>query len=131
MFHWWSAFWRAHLDNVLEDIGTRTLKYLYDFGDCWEHTIKVERLLEPELGVLYPRLIDATGRCPPIGAPWGYAEFLKAIHVPKHERHAEINEWTADNFDPNVVDADGLAEEVAALAKRWCRKSRAKPTRHI
>ena len=74
MFHWWSAFWRAHLDNVLEDIGTKTLRYLYDFGDCWEHTIKVERILEPELGVLYPRLIDATGRCPPIGAPWGYAE---------------------------------------------------------
>jgi hypothetical protein len=60
MIHGWSAFWRARLDNVLEDIGTKTLRYLYDFGDGWEHTIKIERLLEPEPGVLYPRLIDVT-----------------------------------------------------------------------
>jgi pRiA4b ORF-3-like protein len=59
----------------------------------------------------------------------GYAEFLKAIHDPKHERHAELKEWTADDFDPNVVDADGLAEEVAALAKRWSRKPTAKRRR--
>ena len=124
---------KARLDNVLEDIGTKTLRYLYDFGDSWEHTIKIERLLDPEPGVLYPRLIDVTGRCPPedIGGPWGYAEFLKAIHDPKHERHAEFKEWTADDFDANVVDAEGLAEEVAALAKRWSRKSPAKPTRRI
>ncbi len=124
---------KARLDNVLEDIGTKTLSYLYDFGDGWEHTIKIERLTDPEPGVLYPRLIDVTGRCPPedIGGPWGYAEFLKAIHDPKHERHAELKEWTANDFDPNVVDADGLAEEVAALAKRWSRKSPAKPTRRI
>ena len=112
---------KARLDNVLEDIGTKTLRYLYDFGDGWEHTIKIERLIDPEPGVLYPRLIDVTGRCPPedIGGPWGYAEFLEAIDDPKHERHAELKEWTADDFDPNVVDTDGLAEEVAALAKRW------------
>ena len=75
---------KARLDKVLEDIGTKTLRYLYDFGDGWEHTIKIERLSDPEPGVLYPRLIDVTGRCPPedIGGPWGYAEFLKAIHDP-------------------------------------------------
>lgn len=124
---------KARLDNVLADIDTKTLRYLYDFGDGWEHTIKIERLADPEPGVLYPRLIGATGRCPPedIGGPWGYAEFLKAIHDPKHERHAELKEWTADNFDPNVVDADGLGEEVAALAKRWSRKSPARSTRRI
>ncbi len=124
---------KARLDKVLEDIGTKTLRYLYDFGDGWEHTIKIERLSDPEPGVLYPRLIDVTGQCPPedIGGPWGYAEFLKAIHDPKHEHHAELKKWSADDFDPNVVDADGLAEEVAALAKRWSRKSPAKSTRRI
>jgi Plasmid pRiA4b ORF-3-like protein len=72
-------------------------------------------------GVVYPRLIEATGRCPPedIGGPWGYAEFLNAIRDPKHERHVELKEWIAYDFDPNIVDTEGLAEEVAALAKRW------------
>jgi Plasmid pRiA4b ORF-3-like protein len=64
---------KARLIDVLEDVGTKTLRYLYDFGDGWEHTIKVERLLDPDPGVVYPRLIEATGRCPPedIGGPWG------------------------------------------------------------
>src|SRR5271165_5723424 len=113
---------KARLIDALED--TKTLRYLYDFGDGWDHTIKVERLIDPEPGVLYPRLIEATGRCPPedVGGPWGYAEFLEAIGNPKHERHAEFKEWLADDFDPNLVDAGWLAEEVTTLAKRWSRK---------
>jgi Plasmid pRiA4b ORF-3-like protein len=119
---------KARLIDVLEDVGTKTLRYLYDFGDGWEHTIKVERLLDPQPGVVYPRLIEASGRCPPedIGGTWGYAEFLDAIHDPKHERHIELKEWIACDFDPNIVDIAGLTEEVAALAKRWSRRP---PTR--
>jgi Plasmid pRiA4b ORF-3-like protein len=49
---------KARLDDVLEDIGTKKLIYLYDFGDGWEHTIKVERLADPAPGALYPRLIE-------------------------------------------------------------------------
>jgi hypothetical protein len=46
---------KARLNDILEDVGAKTLKYLYDFGDGWEHTIKVERLIDPEPGALYPR----------------------------------------------------------------------------
>jgi hypothetical protein len=116
---------KAQLDDVLEDVGTKTLKYLYDFGDGWEHTIKIERLFDPEPGVTYPRLIEASGRCPPedVGGPWGYTELLAAIEDPKHERHADPSDRLPDDFDPNIVDTDWLAKEVAALAKRWSRKS--------
>jgi hypothetical protein len=122
---------KARLGDVLEDVGTKTLRYVYDFGDGWDHTIKIERLLDPVPGVAYPRLIEAAGRCPPedVGGPWGYAELLQAIRDPQHERHAEFKEWIADDFNPNVVDAKWLAEEVAALAKHWSRKPPGKPTR--
>src|SRR4029077_12403779 len=74
------------------------------------------------------RLIDfkAKGRCPPedVGGPWGYAEFLEAIADPNHERHRELKEWFADDFNPHVLDVDWLAEDVAALAQRWSRHSR-------
>ena len=95
---------------MLEDIGTKTFKYLYDFGDGWEHTIKVERLADPEPGLLYPRLIEVSGRCPPedCGGPWGYAEFLEAIKDPKHERHAELTEWIGDDFDPDADETEWL-----------------------
>ena len=102
----------------------KTLKYLYDFGDGWEHTIKIERIADATPGVAYPRLVDVTGRCPPedIGGPWGYGEFLEAIADPKHVRHAELTEWTGDAFDPDAVDAEGHANALAALARQWSRK---------
>src|SRR3977135_1417385 len=119
---------KAHLDDVIEDVGTKTLKYLYDFGDDWEHTIKIERLLDPEPSIVYPRLLEASGRCPPedIGGPWGYAEFLEAIHDPKHERHAEFNEWIGGAFDPAQGNNHARTTGRAERAKRWWRKPKAK-----
>ena len=101
---------------------------LYDFGDGWEHTIKVERIADAVPGMAYPVLIDATGRCPPedVGGSWGYAEFLDAIADPAHESHAEMKEWAGEAFDPKVVDVEALADDVAALAKAWARKPSAR-----
>jgi Plasmid pRiA4b ORF-3-like protein len=118
---------KAKLMDVLEDAGTKTLRYLYDFGDGWEHTIKVERLANPEPNAAYPRLIEASGRCPPedVGGSWGYAEMIEALGDPKHERHDEMREWAGDDFDPHAFDAERLKDDVAVLAKRWAKK----PTR--
>jgi hypothetical protein len=115
---------KARLVDVLEDVGTKTIKYLYDFGDGWEHTIKVERVTEAVPGVAYPVLLDAKGRCPPedVGGPWGYDEFLEALADPDHESHADMKVWAGRNYDPKVVDVEALAASVAALAKAWTRK---------
>ena len=115
---------KARLVDVLEDVGTKTIKYLYDFGDGWEHTIKVERVTEAVPGVAYPVLLDAKGRCPPedVGGPWGYDEFLEALADPDHEDHADTKVWAGRNYDPKVVDVEALEAAVAALAQAWMRK---------
>ena len=122
---------KARLNDLLEDIGTKKLTCIYDFGDGWEHTIKVERLADPAPGALYPCLIEVSGRCPPedCGGPWGYAEMLEAIADPKHERHAELTEWIADEFDPHADQAEWLTAEVDALARKWSRKPAGKRSR--
>ena len=119
---------KARLVDMLEDVGTKTIKYLYDFGDGWEHTVKVERITDAVPGTAYPVLIDAAGRCPPedVGGSWGYDEFLEALADPAHENHAEMKEWIGEPFDPNAVDVEALADDVAALAKTWARKPPAK-----
>jgi len=124
---------KARLVDVLEDVGVKSLKYLYDFGDGWEHTVRIERIADAAPGITYPRLIEATGRCPPedVGAPWGYREFLEAIADPDHEQHAETLTWVGSPFDPATVDAESHTRAVAALAKRWSRSpttSRKRPT---
>ena len=119
---------KARLADVLEDVGTKTVKYLYDFGDGWEHTVKVERITDAVPGLAYPVLINATGRCPPddVGGPWGYDEFLEALADPAHENHAEMKKWAGETFDPTAVNVEVLANDVAALAKAWTRKPLAK-----
>ena len=52
---------KARLIDVLEDVGTKTLKYLYDFGDGWEHTVKVERIAAPEPAAVRPKTSAARG----------------------------------------------------------------------
>jgi hypothetical protein len=122
---------KARLNDILEDIGTKKLIYIYDFGDGWEHTIKVERLADPAPGALYPCLIEVSGRCPPedCGGPWGYAEMLEAIADPKHERHAELTEWIGDDFDPHGDQVEWLTAEVDARARKWSRKPAGKRSR--
>ena len=115
---------KARLIDVLEDVGTRSLKYVYDFGDCWEHSVRIERITDAVPGMIYPCLVEATGRCPPedVGGPWGYREFLDAIADPDHQEHAERLEWIGGTFDPTTVDLQRLTKAVDSLAKKWMRK---------
>lgn len=121
---------KARLIDVLEDTGARSLTYLYDFGDGWEHTVRIERVVAAEPGALYPRLLEAKGRCPPedIGGPPGYEEFLDAIADSEHERHDEITEWHDADFDPAIVDVPAIEATLTALARRWARSPRTRKT---
>jgi hypothetical protein len=67
---------KAQLVDVPEGVGAGSLKYLYDFGDGWEHSVHIERITDAIPGIAYPRLVEAAGRCPPedVGGPWGYAD---------------------------------------------------------
>ncbi len=115
---------KARLIDVLEDVGTRSLKYLYDFGDGWEHSVRIERITDPMPGIAYPRLVEAAGRCPPedVGGPWGYRDFLDAIADPDHEEHADSLQWIGGHFDPINVNAEALTQAVNHLAKKWTRR---------
>ena len=105
---------KAQLVDVLEDVGARSLKYLYDFGDGWEHSVRIERITDAMPGIVYPRLLEAAGRCPPedVGGPWGYREFLDAIADPNHQEHAERLQWIGGPFDPTNTNVELLAQAV-------------------
>ncbi|MBO0856966.1 MAG: plasmid pRiA4b ORF-3 family protein [Chloracidobacterium sp.] len=88
-------------------VGLRnSLVYEYDFGDCWDHKIVVEKILSAEEGVLYPRCISGQRACPPedIGGIWGYEKMLLAINDPSHPEHREMLDWVDEDFDPAAFD---------------------------
>ena len=120
---------KTTLADLLAKTRNKTFKYVYDFGDDWQHTVKLEALVAPEPQTTYPRLLSAKGQCPPedVGGPWGYAECLEAMADPKHERHAEMVDWRGPDFDPSAVDEASIQKLLDRLAPRRKTRTPASP----
>src|SRR5262249_42629640 len=88
--------------------------YEYDFGDSWEHEIVVERVGEPEPGVVYPCCVKGARAGPPedCGGIWGYANFAAAMSNPKHPEHRDLEEWYGGSFDPEAFSAEAVNEDL-------------------
>ena len=112
---------KSTLRDVIEDTGITTLEYIYDFGDNWEHRIKIGKISDPVPGELYPKLTAVKGKCPPedVGSTPGYEEFLEAMADPEHPEHEEMKEWYGRDFNPHEPETKGLKAEVLRLAKKW------------
>ncbi|PIV69042.1 MAG: hypothetical protein COS07_02145, partial [Candidatus Aenigmarchaeota archaeon CG01_land_8_20_14_3_00_37_9] len=80
----------------------KTVGYLYDFGDGWEHKIKLEKIIPKNSDAKYPICLEGKRSCPPedCGGPSGYEEFLEIIKNPKHKEHKNMLEWIGGKFDP-------------------------------
>lgn len=87
--------------------------YDYDFGDCWEHKLVLEKTLKPDPKLRYPRCLEGARACPPedCGGIWGYVEFVEAKSDPRHDEHEAMNEWYPGDFDPEEF----LVDEVNKL----------------
>ena len=110
---------KARLGDILEDIGTKTLAYLYDFGDGWEHTIKIEHLADPEPGVLYPRLIEVSGRCPPedCGGPWAMPNSSRPSRIPSTNATPNSRNGSATTSIPTPTTPKGSPRKLPPSPK--------------
>lgn len=117
---------KTSLLDVIEDTGTKTIHYIYDFGDNWHHVIRVEKIDDAIPGADYPRLVRAIGACPPedVGGVPGYAEFLEARADPNNEAHAEMMGLHGSQFDPDDAGIDRILDNFERLAKKWTPKPR-------
>jgi Plasmid pRiA4b ORF-3-like protein len=95
---------RARLRDVVGE--GSSFKYVYDFGDNWEHRIVVEKVMAAERRGDYPACTGGARACPPedCGGVWGYADFLEAIADPQHAEHESMLQWVGGSFDPDAFD---------------------------
>lgn len=101
-----------------------TIAYNYDFGDGWEHQIRVENIIdEDERYPGKPVCLEGKRNCPPedCGGPWGYQTFLDAISNKKHKQHKELLTWIGGSFDPEYFDLDAVNTLLrkSDLRPRW------------
>jgi len=98
---------RKKLNALVSGEGDK-FTYEYDFGDDWQHEIKIEKVLPPDPKQKLPVCIKGKRACPPedIGGVWGYDTFLEAIKDPNHDEHEMYTEWIGGDFDPEAFDLD-------------------------
>jgi hypothetical protein len=100
--------------------GVKRFRYVYDFGDDWEHEIVVEKVepLDPEQP--YPSLVTGKRACPPedCGGVYGYLHLLEVLADPSDEEHAELSEWVGGPPDPEHFDLGATKRDLAHLARR-------------
>jgi hypothetical protein len=102
---------RDELDTRFDQVAGKgsQLRYTYDYGDWWEHTVKVEAVLDADPDERYPICLEGEGECPPegVGGPYRYAQLREALRDPRHPEYEEARDRIAlastERFLPEIA----------------------------
>ncbi|WP_276206806.1 plasmid pRiA4b ORF-3 family protein [Thioclava sp. JM3] len=103
-----------------DQTATRTIQYVYDFGDNWA--------ADPDRagGRGHPGRDLSTAAEGHRGLPargrrrrLGFEEFLEALADPDHEQHEDMVQWSGGDFDAEDVGIDSIVESFDRLARKW------------
>ncbi len=102
----------------------RAVRYLYDFGDGWEHEVILEdnRYISPQFQSAI-ECLDGARACPPedVGGVPGYYAFCNAMRDPDHEEYENDMNWIGGFYGSELFNVDEVNQ---ALRKylRWSRE---------
>lgn len=84
--------------------GHDTFYYCYDFGDDWNHKIKIEKTIHSDVEPTRPILIKGRGACPPedCGGILGYYALLDG-DIDSGFDESELEALRKAEFDPDAV----------------------------
>jgi hypothetical protein len=91
-----------------------SILYLYDFGDFWQHDVRLEATLPAEPGITYPRLLGGARSCPPedCGGARGYAGLLEILLDPEHEDFEHMRAWVGPRLNAEVFSAAAVNQRL-------------------
>jgi hypothetical protein len=106
------------LRQVAEKAGSQFV-YRYDFGDDWEHAVKVEAIEAEEEGVAYPRCTGGKRNGPreDSGGPLGYMAYLEALGDKGHPEHKQMLGWMGP-YDGEAFSVEKIDRRLAGMRKR-------------
>jgi hypothetical protein len=87
----------------------QTFSYEYDFGDSWQHEVKVENILPYDPTVALPVCLAGARACPPedCGSFPGYANVLRALKKAETSEDRELRKWV-DCYDPEHFNVEAV-----------------------
>ena len=110
---------KVYIFDVFGAVGDKA-EYTYDFGDTWEHSIKVEKVLAPEPDMNYPVCTAGKRNGPPedCGGVYGYYNLIAVLQDPTHKDHEGLLEWVGGEFDPEAFSVEEINKRLAPLRRR-------------
>ncbi|MFA4887306.1 MAG: plasmid pRiA4b ORF-3 family protein [Candidatus Nanoarchaeia archaeon] len=105
---------KFHLNTRIGEVLTsegESFNYEYDFGDCWQHTLIVEKIAPADESIVYAKCVDGDRACPPedCGGVVGYEEILKIKKEKNHPLYKKrIVGWLGEEFDPEQFDREAI-----------------------
>lgn len=99
----------------------QTFEYDYDFGDNWQHLVRLEKIVPADPSVKYPLCLDGQRACPPedCGGIWGYGDLLKVLRNPAHPEYKETRVWVGRKFDSELFDVERFSKDLRKL-RSYC-----------
>jgi Plasmid pRiA4b ORF-3-like protein len=96
---------KVKLSKLLQFVGNKMV-YEYDFGDGWEHVVRLVKVLPHDKAMKLPVCISGKMACPPedCGGICGYKELMETLANPKSSDYEEMLEWVGEDFDPKEFD---------------------------
>jgi len=87
----------------------QTFSYEYDFGDGWQHEIKVEKVLTFDPTMRLPVCLAGERACPPedCGGVPGYYHVLEVLKEASTSEQKQFREWVG-LYDPEHFDLEAV-----------------------
>ncbi|ELR71515.1 hypothetical protein C900_02578 [Fulvivirga imtechensis AK7] len=112
---------RDSMDTLLDELVTKEKSrfiYVYDFGDHWEHVIRLEKVLSKEKDQPLPVCIEGEGACPPedSGGILAYREMISILADRGHPEYDYVMEWLGEDWNSEFFDcnrANSLLQDYA------------------
>jgi hypothetical protein len=104
----------------------KQIVYEYDFGDSWEHLVRLEKRSPGGDPAHVPQCLAGENAAPldDMGGMYGYYDWLDALRDPAHEMHEEAVDWLGEGFDPARFDLDEPNRRLAEAFKPVTRRPR-------
>ncbi|MFM7548098.1 MAG: plasmid pRiA4b ORF-3 family protein [Cyanobacteriota bacterium] len=101
---------KARLDALLIEPKDK-LRYEYDFGDSWMHSLVLEKILvQPIEEAALPRCVSGKRACPPddTGGVGGWEYSRKVLADPSHPDYKLYSQMFHRDFDPEALDLQAI-----------------------
>jgi hypothetical protein len=93
------------LDSIFDDPGLE-MRYSYDFGDGWDHTLLLEKITQVDKPKYLAKCLEGERNCPPedCGGPPGYDNLVDVMVNKIQPDYDDLKSWFGSVFKPEKFD---------------------------